>query len=289
MTSGRSSCTAARRCSRRERTSRRWPRCPMWIWQPVRARCRARSTRSRASRSRSSRRSPDTHWAVAANSRWPATGGWPRRTRSWASLRSRWGSFRGRGGTQRLSRLIGPARAKDLVMSGRFVGAEEAVAIGLVDKVVPAEEVYDAAVAMVRAVHEGPGPGATGGQVGRGRRPPAGPGVRAGLGESAVRLPVRDRRPARGDGGVHREAQAGLLRSRSREGSSTIVPQPRTSRSVTPYWIVGRWLGLPCCVVRGHAELGSNTCRRRVVVSLACRHPSPPPPRLGSTRPSWRR
>jgi enoyl-CoA hydratase/carnithine racemase len=66
------------------------------------------------------------------------------------------GVIPGAGGTQRLSRLIGPARAKDLVMSGRFVGAEEALAIGLVDKVVPAEEVYDAAVAMVRAYTKGP-------------------------------------------------------------------------------------------------------------------------------------
>ena len=41
-------------------------------------------------------------------------------------------------------------------MSGRFVGAEEALAIGLVDKVVPTEEVYDAAVALVRPYTTGP-------------------------------------------------------------------------------------------------------------------------------------
>lgn len=67
------------------------------------------------------------------------------------------GVIPGAGGTQRLARLIGPARAKDLVMSGRFVGAEEALAIGLVDKVVPsAAEVYDAAVALVRPYTTGP-------------------------------------------------------------------------------------------------------------------------------------
>ncbi len=66
------------------------------------------------------------------------------------------GVIPGAGGTQRLARLIGPARAKDLIMSGRFVGAEEAAAIGLVDKVVPAEEVYEAAVAMVRPYTIGP-------------------------------------------------------------------------------------------------------------------------------------
>jgi enoyl-CoA hydratase/carnithine racemase len=67
------------------------------------------------------------------------------------------GVIPGAGGTQRLSRLIGSARAKDLVMSGRFVEAEEALAIGLADKVVPtAAEVYEAAVALVKPYTTGP-------------------------------------------------------------------------------------------------------------------------------------
>jgi enoyl-CoA hydratase/carnithine racemase len=57
------------------------------------------------------------------------------------------GIIPGAGGTQRLPRLVGPSLAKDIIFSGRFVQADEALAIGLVDRLVPAAEVYDAAVA----------------------------------------------------------------------------------------------------------------------------------------------
>lgn len=55
------------------------------------------------------------------------------------------GVIPGGGGTQRLARLIGPAKAKDMVFTGRFVGAEEALAIGLIDEMVAPDEVYNAA------------------------------------------------------------------------------------------------------------------------------------------------
>ncbi|HET6693537.1 MAG TPA: enoyl-CoA hydratase-related protein [Pedococcus sp.] len=66
------------------------------------------------------------------------------------------GLIPGAGGTQRLTRLVGPAKAKDLVYSGRFVSADEALAIGLVDEVVEAEDVYAAARARVQQYVGGP-------------------------------------------------------------------------------------------------------------------------------------
>ena len=66
------------------------------------------------------------------------------------------GVIPGAGGTQRLARLIGPARAKDLVFTGRFVGAEEALRIGLVDRVIAPDDVHTAAVEMARQFVTGP-------------------------------------------------------------------------------------------------------------------------------------
>jgi enoyl-CoA hydratase/carnithine racemase len=51
------------------------------------------------------------------------------------------GALPGAGGSQRLARLIGPARAKELVWSGRQVRAEEAHTLGILDRVVPSDEV----------------------------------------------------------------------------------------------------------------------------------------------------
>jgi len=66
------------------------------------------------------------------------------------------GVIPGAGGTQRLPRLVGPARAKDIIFSGRFVAADEALRIGLVDRVVPADDVYSAAREMAARFVGGP-------------------------------------------------------------------------------------------------------------------------------------
>jgi enoyl-CoA hydratase len=54
------------------------------------------------------------------------------------------------GGAARLARAVGESNAKDLVFSGRFVGAKEALAMGLVDELVAPDHVYDAAAAWAR-------------------------------------------------------------------------------------------------------------------------------------------
>jgi enoyl-CoA hydratase/carnithine racemase len=66
------------------------------------------------------------------------------------------GVIPGAGGTQRLPRLVGPARAKDIVFTGRMVPAAEAHAIGLVDRVAPDDAVYAAAQDMVQRYAAGP-------------------------------------------------------------------------------------------------------------------------------------
>ena len=66
------------------------------------------------------------------------------------------GIIPGAGGTQRLPRLVGPARAKDIIFSGRMLTAAEALEIGLVDRVVPDDSVYSAALDLVRRYVNGP-------------------------------------------------------------------------------------------------------------------------------------
>ena len=116
------------------------------------------------------------------------------------------GIIPGAGGTQRLTRLVGPAHAKDLVWSGRQVRAAEALAIGLVDRVAtPGEEEQSALHWAARA------------RQGRGRRD----------GARQARDRRRPRRVARGrarprTGSVHRG-----LRHRRRAHRRAVVPRRR--------------------------------------------------------------
>jgi enoyl-CoA hydratase len=66
------------------------------------------------------------------------------------------GVIPGAGGTQRLPRLVGPARSKDLIFTGRHMPAGEALAIGLADQVVPDADVYQAARDMAARYATGP-------------------------------------------------------------------------------------------------------------------------------------
>lgn len=68
------------------------------------------------------------------------------------------GLIPGAGGTQRLQRLVGHRRARDIVYTGRFVGADEALAIGLADKVAPTGGLLELALADAAVWAEGPTP-----------------------------------------------------------------------------------------------------------------------------------
>ncbi len=58
------------------------------------------------------------------------------------------GTIPGGGGTQRLARQVGPSRAKEICITGRQVAADEALRIGLVDEVVPGDQLHDRALAL---------------------------------------------------------------------------------------------------------------------------------------------
>jgi len=66
------------------------------------------------------------------------------------------GIMPGSGGTQRLPRIVGPARAREMILSGRTVAADEALAIGLVERVLDDAELLEAAVAEGLRYAQGP-------------------------------------------------------------------------------------------------------------------------------------
>ncbi|WP_163164751.1 enoyl-CoA hydratase [Arthrobacter sp. Alg241-R88] len=62
------------------------------------------------------------------------------------------GVLPGMGGSQRLTRAVGKAKAMDLILTGRFIGAEEADRCGLVSRVVPAEDVVEEALKAAEVI-----------------------------------------------------------------------------------------------------------------------------------------
>jgi enoyl-CoA hydratase len=58
----------------------------------------------------------------------------------------------GFGGTQRMARTVGPARAKELIYTGAMIGADEAARIGLVNRVVPKEKLMDEVMDMANKI-----------------------------------------------------------------------------------------------------------------------------------------
>jgi enoyl-CoA hydratase/carnithine racemase len=66
------------------------------------------------------------------------------------------GVIPGAGGTQRLVRLVGPGRTRELVYSGRIVPAHEALSLGLAERVLPADDVLTAAIDDARRFAQGP-------------------------------------------------------------------------------------------------------------------------------------
>ena len=112
----------------------------------------------------------------------------------------------GMGGSQRLTWAVGKAKAMEMCLTGRMMGAEEAERSGLVAKVVPAAELLDEALKTAEAIAAMPPLAADRGQ-GNGQRrvrDPARPGhpLRA----AAVPRPVRDRGPEGRHGRLRREA-----------------------------------------------------------------------------------
>ncbi|MGB9302931.1 MAG: enoyl-CoA hydratase-related protein, partial [Mycobacterium sp.] len=89
------------------------------------------------------------------------------------------------GGMARLTRAAGASKAKELVFSGRFFDAEEALALGLIDETVAPDGVYDAAAAWARRFLDGPSLALAAAKA----------GINA-IFEEAVDLPPADRRAA---------------------------------------------------------------------------------------------
>ena len=119
----------------------------------------------------------------------------------------------GAGGTQRLTRAIGKARAMEMILTGRTMSAAEAHALGLVTTVVPAEATVDAALELAARIATMPPLAIRAAKAAV--RDADERGLRDGLarGAGGVLPIVRHRGPGRRDERLHREARPGLVGS----------------------------------------------------------------------------
>ena len=172
----------------------------------------ARGSRSASSRcppsqpSTATRSVPDCAW------RWRATSATPHGTPSSASPSSSWGCTPGMAGTYLLPNVVGAAHARDLLLTGRVVEADEALRIGLVSRVIESasfdDEVLDIAAGIATTA-----PIATQPDQDRARRRrPRRLRERPAVGGAGPADDAGHRRPAGGDPGQPREASTGLRR-----------------------------------------------------------------------------
>ena len=91
----------------------------------------------------------------AASSRWPATTASPASGAVFGQPEVLLGTIPGGGGTQRLPRVVGPSKAKEMSITGRQVKADEAFRIGLADELVAGDELHDRALALAAECAKG--------------------------------------------------------------------------------------------------------------------------------------
>ena len=141
------------------------------------------------------------------------------------------GVMPGAGGTQRLTRLIGPSKAKDIIFTGRFVKADEALALGMVDQVFPADRGLRRGGRLGGAVRRRRVVRTPRGQADHRPRPRDRPRDRSGDRAAAVRGTVRHRGPRHRHALLRRERprQSAVRRPLTRLGGTLVPasPEPR--------------------------------------------------------------
>ncbi len=91
-------------------------------------------------------------WGVVWNWPWPVILELPQRTQKWDCQKFSLGLIPGYGGTQRLPQLIGKGRANELIFSAQMIAAQTALDYGLVNKLVPLEELMSTAEALAQKI-----------------------------------------------------------------------------------------------------------------------------------------